>query len=235
MVRRLSLQYDAELDYHPQFEGYEPGTVIKQADTVLAGYPLMYPMNPSTRLHDLEQYEAVTDPGGPAMTWAMFAVGQLDLGHTGTAESLFRRSYQPYYHPPFYMWTENVNGTGAVNFLTGMGGFLQSVMFGYFGVRTRLDRMEFNPLLPPNTSTMEMIGVNYYGNEFDIEVTETIIRVTFKTITNEMVLVLETSGYVTVISSPDTIVLPSGSSFYLGPNTDNFLTQCSLPDDTIGH
>ena len=32
-----------------QYSGYTVGTVVKQADTVLAGYPLMYPMAASTR------------------------------------------------------------------------------------------------------------------------------------------------------------------------------------------
>ena len=233
MARMLSLQYDPQLDYHPQFEGYAPGTVIKQADTVLAGYPLMYPMNASTRLHDLEMYEAVTDPGGPAMTWGMFAVGYLELGDTARAEELFKRSYQPYYHPPFYMWTENVNGTGAINFLTGMGGFLQGVMFGYFGVRTKLDRMEFNPVLPPNTTSMKMTGVDYYGNDFDIEVEDDAVVIDFKTTMNELVLVLM-EGHFLTISSPQQIVI-GRKPFFLGPNIDNFLSRCTLPDDTIGH
>ena len=97
------------------------GTVVKQADTVLAGYPLMYPMAASTRAQvtiphvsrhvsrvpcqDLATYEAATDPGGPAMTWGMFAIGQLELGRGDTAAPLFSRSYEPYVHPPFYMWT----------------------------------------------------------------------------------------------------------------------------------
>ena len=65
---RLKLEYDEERDFHPQvdtehdhildntvdknivqFTGYTVGTVVKQADTVLAGYPLMYPMAASTR------------------------------------------------------------------------------------------------------------------------------------------------------------------------------------------
>ena len=31
----LALEYSKELDLHPQYRGYTPGTVIKQADTVL--------------------------------------------------------------------------------------------------------------------------------------------------------------------------------------------------------
>lgn len=41
----LALPYDPEHDYHPQFTGYTRGEEIKQADVVLLGFPLQYPMN----------------------------------------------------------------------------------------------------------------------------------------------------------------------------------------------
>lgn len=45
------------------------GHPVKQADTVMLGYPLGLPMTPEVRRNDLEAYEPVTDPDGPAMTW----------------------------------------------------------------------------------------------------------------------------------------------------------------------
>lgn len=36
---------------------------------VLLGFPLMHPMSAEVRRNDLEMYEPVTDPAGPAMTW----------------------------------------------------------------------------------------------------------------------------------------------------------------------
>lgn len=44
VARSLAVLYDAEKDYHPQYEGYVEGTNIKQADAVLLGYPLQLPM-----------------------------------------------------------------------------------------------------------------------------------------------------------------------------------------------
>lgn len=43
IAKSLNLLYDEELDYHPQFEGYN-GEEIKQADAVLLGFPLQLPM-----------------------------------------------------------------------------------------------------------------------------------------------------------------------------------------------
>lgn len=42
---------------------------MKQADTVMLGYPLGFKMPREVRKNDLEVYEPVTDPDGPAMTW----------------------------------------------------------------------------------------------------------------------------------------------------------------------
>jgi len=60
----LKLLYDAELDFHPEYENYELGTIIKQADVVLMGFPLQYEMNASTRLNDLLTYSNVTRDSG---------------------------------------------------------------------------------------------------------------------------------------------------------------------------
>lgn len=45
------------------------GQPVKQADAVMLGYPLGLPMSQEVRRNDLQMYEPVTDPHGPAMTW----------------------------------------------------------------------------------------------------------------------------------------------------------------------
>lgn len=42
---------------------------MKQADVVLLGYPVPFHLSPDIRRKNLEIYEAVTSPRGPAMTW----------------------------------------------------------------------------------------------------------------------------------------------------------------------
>ncbi len=53
---------------------YFTGSGVKQADVVLLGYPLAMCMTPEVRRSDLEAYEAVTDPLGPAMTWVSHTI-----------------------------------------------------------------------------------------------------------------------------------------------------------------
>lgn len=129
---RISLVYDADADYHPEFAGYK-GKTVKQADVVLLPFPLLMPMNLSTRMNDLKFYENRTDNSGPAMTWAMFAIGHWDVGDVDEAQSLFNRSYANV-QEPFGVWTETPTG-GTTNFITGAGGFLQGVISGLAGVR----------------------------------------------------------------------------------------------------
>ena len=58
---------------------------IKQADVVLINYPLEFRLNESQALNDLDFYARAQSPDGPAMTWAMFAIGALDLSPHGCA------------------------------------------------------------------------------------------------------------------------------------------------------
>lgn len=97
------------------------GHPVKQADTVMLGYPLGLPMSVEIRRNDLEAYEPVTDPQGPAMTWvrhslccmvsaklmlsftllllfsslkSMFAIGWLELGEAEKAQHLLEKCFK---------------------------------------------------------------------------------------------------------------------------------------------
>lgn len=149
------------LDYNPQYDGYNLSIPIKQADVVLLGYPLQYAnVKKSTRRNNLEFYANVTRETGPAMTWSMHAIGHLEIAELPT-EELFHRTYAPYIRKPFYVWNEFVEGLsgGASNFITGAGGFLQLIMYGYAGIRINADSMTITrPTLPPRTNELKFNG-----------------------------------------------------------------------------
>lgn len=166
VAENLKIPFDEEFNYHPEYDGYVRGHPVKQADTVMLGYPLGLPMTPEVRRNDLLAYEAVTDPNGPAMTWGMFAIGWLELGEAERAQRLLEKCFKNI-QGPFQVWSESSDGSGAVNFLTGMGGFLQAVLFGYTGFRVQRDCFCFGPLLPNDISELCIRGVNYLGNQLD--------------------------------------------------------------------
>jgi hypothetical protein len=63
----------------------------------------MWPMSDEVKRNDLLTYEPLTSVNGPAMTWSMHSIGFLELGDFDKADQLFRRSYQSYVRPPFYV------------------------------------------------------------------------------------------------------------------------------------
>ncbi|XP_030340922.1 protein-glucosylgalactosylhydroxylysine glucosidase isoform X1 [Strigops habroptila] len=169
-AKNIKVPFDAERKYHPEYDGYSPGEPVKQADVVLLGFPLMHPMSPEVRRNDLEMYEPVTELDGPAMTWSMFAVGWLELKEVQRAQTLLNKCFSNITEP-FKIWVENSDGSGAVNFLTGMGGFLQAILFGYTGFRITRSSLRFNPAFPDDIHKLNITGVSYLGNKLKFTIT----------------------------------------------------------------
>lgn len=59
-----------------------------------------------------------------------------------------------------------------MNFITGAGGFLQAITFGYGGIRLTLDALDIMPpsRLPNNATALIFHGLKYYGGVFDLKV-----------------------------------------------------------------
>ncbi len=153
-------------NYHPEFEGYT-GDVVKQGDVILNGWPFLFSQPASTRANDLVYYANRTDKTGPAMTWAMFSTGWLDAGDQAQADAYFLRGYANQ-KKPFQVWTETPTG-GAINFITGAGGFLQSLVFGYGGIRIERGRLTLTPQVPPgDVKSVTIRGFFYQGNRLEV-------------------------------------------------------------------
>ncbi|XP_027436259.1 protein-glucosylgalactosylhydroxylysine glucosidase isoform X6 [Zalophus californianus] len=128
---------------------------------------------------NLEVYEAVTSPKGPAMTWSMFAVGWMELKDPQRARDLLERSFANIAEP-FKVWTENADGSGAVNFLTGMGGFLQAALFGFTGFRITRAGMTFDPMCLAGVSGVCIYGICYQGSKLDFSFSEGSVTIEVK-------------------------------------------------------
>lgn len=69
----------------------------------------------------------------------------------------------------FQVWSERRWGHGAVNFITGAGGFLQAFVYGYGSIRIRKDGLYFNSTLPPRVTKLTL-GIHYLGSSIDFQV-----------------------------------------------------------------
>ncbi|XP_043561993.1 protein-glucosylgalactosylhydroxylysine glucosidase isoform X3 [Chiloscyllium plagiosum] len=169
VVSNIAEFWSSRVTWNPLEECYDiKGVVVKQADVVLLGYPLMYPMSTPVRKNDLVMYEGVTAQDGPAMTWSMFAIGWLELKNVSQAQHQFSKCYS-HIQEPFKVWSENPDGSGAVNFLTGMGGFMQTVLFGYTGFRIMKNYLYFDPTISDSLGELWITGINYLGNKLHFQ------------------------------------------------------------------
>lgn len=105
----------------------------------------------------------------------------MDLNDEKEAAVNFERSFNTYTREPFKVWSEVIPGTvGAGNFITGAGGFLQSIINGYGGVRLHFDHLIItNFYLPPKTSSLDFAGITYLNNRFSMKISGVDASITF--------------------------------------------------------
>lgn len=166
----IKIPFDEKLRYHPEFDGYTQGTLIKQASVVLLGYPLGVHMDADVRRNDIIEYEKCTDKG-PGMTYSMYSIGMLELGQLETAEKLFKIQFKNL-RPPFRIWNEYPYAVGCTNFLTAVGGFLQSLLYGYLGVRVFEQYLQVNPHVLPDCDQVTYTGVSYKGERLNFVISK---------------------------------------------------------------
>ena len=103
------------------------------------------------------------------------------------------------------MWSENADGSGAYNFHTGMGGYLQSLLYGYFGLDLNDDHLDINPQLPPSLTGMAIRGMDYLGASLDVAYTDTDINVTLTTASVPLALTLKEDRKTISLDVGDTV------------------------------
>ncbi|MEV0245661.1 discoidin domain-containing protein [Nocardia sp. NPDC050712] len=174
----LRMPFDPVRQIFLQYDGY-PGTPTKQADTVLLGYPLDWPMAPQVAADVLEYYAERTDPDGPAMTDSVNAIDAARVGAPGCATGTFlERAVRPFLRPPFAQFAEArgakagaldpLAGAPAFTFTTAAGGFLQTFTNGLLGLRFHDSEIEIAPLLPPQFgSGLTIHGMHWQGRVFE--------------------------------------------------------------------
>jgi trehalose/maltose hydrolase-like predicted phosphorylase len=162
---RSSIPYDTKSGITLEFQSYH-GQQIKQADVTLLSFPLRFITDPKLASANLRYYANATKDDGPAMTWGAYAAGYLLAGDEANAAALFPRAHANA-QSPFYVWMETPQG-GTTNFLTGAGGFLGTVGYGYGGIHFFADRMVFRPVVPPSAEYFQLHGIQYRGSVLSI-------------------------------------------------------------------
>jgi trehalose/maltose hydrolase-like predicted phosphorylase len=174
VAAKLHLPYDSASEFYRTYEGAPDSTL--GAVTPLLSYPLGVEMSERAKRSQLEQavQRLLEEGGGAMMGNTLLAVDAAELGDRALLDSLLPHSYQPHLRGPFHMLSETPRND-AVNFVTGAGGFLQQVIFGYTGLRIGDGGLEpaFEPVLPSSVTRLVLRNVYCRGRRYDVVVDST--------------------------------------------------------------
>ncbi|MGB3607566.1 glycosyl hydrolase family 95 catalytic domain-containing protein [Psychroserpens sp.] len=145
------------------------GEIIKQADVNLLAYPLNIVTSEDQILKDLNYYEPKLSPEGPAMGKSIFAIIHARLGNTEEAYRLFKESYEPNKRVPFGALAESATSNNPY-FVTGAGGMLQTILFGFGGLHITDDGIvQKNANLPKAWKSLTLTGIGKEKKTFVID------------------------------------------------------------------
>jgi protein-glucosylgalactosylhydroxylysine glucosidase len=167
----LHLPYDSASQFYRTYEG-APDSTLGWV-TPLLSYPLGVPMSAPAKRAQLEQAvrRLLADGPGAMMGSTLLSVDAAELGDRALIDSLLPHSYQGHLRGPFLMLSETPTND-AVNFVTGAGGFLQQVIFGYTGLRLGEHGLEpaFAPVLPSRIRRLVLRNLQVRGRRYDVVV-----------------------------------------------------------------
>lgn len=152
-----------------EYASYEDGRTIKQGDVILLAYPLGLMTDKEEIRKNVEYYDHVMDPGGPAMGNSILSVLCSQIGDSEKAFELWQRSYIPHKCAPFGVLSESRGGHNPY-FATGAGGMLQAVICGFGGLRiTEKGIVQKYPCLPKEWKSLTITGVGRDKKTFTVK------------------------------------------------------------------
>jgi trehalose/maltose hydrolase-like predicted phosphorylase len=171
VAAKLHVPIDSATGSYRTYEG-APDSTLGMVTPLLA-YPLGVPMPDSVKRKHLDQVMAHLpgEAAGVMMGITLLSVDAAELGDRRLVDSLLPYSYRNHLKGPFLLPSETTTNN-AVSFLTGAGGFLQQVIFGYSGLRLGEHGLEpsFAPVLPSRIRRMVLRNVQVRGRRYDVVV-----------------------------------------------------------------
>jgi trehalose/maltose hydrolase-like predicted phosphorylase len=170
VARKLRMPFDSASQSYRTYEG-APDSTLGEVTSLLS-YPLGVQMSDRAKRTHLEQAVAleVKEPSGGAMMGStLLSVNAAELGDRALVDTLLTFSYRAHLKGPFLMLSETPTNN-AVNFLTGAGGFLQQVIFGYTGLRLADGGLvpKFAPVLPSHITRLVLRNLHVHGKRYDV-------------------------------------------------------------------
>lgn len=167
----MNIPVDDQANLILEYTAMNGSISVKQADVVLVDDFLNYP-NPYS-LSNLDYYAGKQSVNGPGMTYGVFSI--VANAHSPSGCSAYTYGIyasHPYVRAPWFQYSEQLlddytanGGTHpAYPFLTGMGGANRVAIFGFLGLRLRLDTLNVDPSLPPQITNLDYRTFYWQGH-----------------------------------------------------------------------
>jgi trehalose/maltose hydrolase-like predicted phosphorylase len=185
VARKLLIPYDPAAKVYLQYPAMNQARqMAKQADTQMLIYPMNEPMSNAAASNTLDYYIQHTIAFGPAMTSSIDATIAARLGRAQQSLDLYHESFRPFMRGPWDAFSEK-RTKSDVYFTTGMGGSLQTVLYGFAGLNVSFGSrpgegllvaksgdtsLYADPHLPPGWKSMTVKGVKFRGKTYTLTV-----------------------------------------------------------------
>ena len=171
VAAKLHMPVDSASQAFRTYEGAPDSTL--GVITPLLSFPLGVPMSDRVKRTHLEQAMArlEQEASGAMMGITLLSVDAAELGERALVDSLLPYSYQGHVRGPFLLLSETPTND-AVDFVTGAGGFLQQVIFGWTGLRLGESGLApaFPPVLPSSVERLVLSNLQVRGKRLDVVV-----------------------------------------------------------------
>ena len=173
IAQKLYIPYDSTKHYYLTYENAPPK--VLGAVVPLLYYPLELNVPDKVKANDLtnayDYTEKVGGWNGIMMGIALYQNVAAEIKNRKLFDEFFKFSYKPYLRGPFNVLAETPTNM-STNFLTGAGGFLQQVLFGYTGLRITENGLvkKYSPMLPKGVKEVTITNLKFRGKYYDVVV-----------------------------------------------------------------
>jgi trehalose/maltose hydrolase-like predicted phosphorylase len=170
IVDNMFYNFDNENQRIIEFTGYT-GQKIKQADTNLLTFPLEYPFSPEIKRNNMVYYFDKLPNNKIMMGSAIFSIIACELNDKEKAWEYFQDLFPHFHEDNFLLASESPINT-CWPFLTGLGGFLANIIYGFGGCRLRDDGILIDPKLPKQISPLAFNSLSFQGKRIKLVITD---------------------------------------------------------------
>ena len=176
---KIYIPYDSVNQIYPTYEN-APDSILGSVVTLLS-YPIDVNMSDSAKMNNLENAAGLVYKEGPGamMTVTLLPIIAAEVKNENILDKLSTISYKGYLHPPFNVLTETPHNH-SINFITGAGGYLQQIIYGYTGLRITDNGVieKYKSMLPNYIKELTLQNFHLNGKIYDISIKENKLTIT---------------------------------------------------------